>query len=741
MRRIVYLLLFVLIAINGFSQQNTYSKFYYQRASLFEILPMCPDDIVFLGNSITNGNEWHELFGQSNIKNRGISGDCAKGVFDRLNPILKGHPKKIFLLIGINDLQRSTPPDTVIYWIRKVIEKVKKTSPCTSLYIQSIMPVNDTYRTFSNQITNDRAIQNTNVKIEQLCLSQNITYIDVFSKLKDEEGKLNSQYTNDGLHLLGKGYLQWKKILSPYLFDSPIVQIEHPIIPVLTHKEVNPVIRITVIRNHSKTDVLKKLIVALSKRTDIKDIQSLCIYQADTKGMPNENMPLSKKIVPSEENYFNIHIPINKDTITFWVTIKLNNKISLTDKIGATVTSLSTNKSELVLPESDSVPELRVGVAVRQFMQDNIHTSRIPGLITTNKGTLIAIYDGRRTSNKDLQGDIDICLNRSFDKGLTWEPMQVPLDRGKWGNLPEKYNGISDACILSDTKTGTIYIAGLWMHGVLDSKTGIWVEGLNEKSTVWSHQWKGLSTQPGIDEKRTCQFLITKSSDDGKTWCEPINITKEIKPEKWWLYAPAPGNGITMKNGILVFPTQGRDEKGTPFSNIMWSNNDGSTWKVSSPAATGTTECSVAELPDGDLMLNMRDNRNRENAIQNGRRISVTNNLGSTWSEHATSRKSLIEPTCMGNLHRHDYKGKSILLFSNPNDKTIRRNMTIKISFDNGNTWPEANQILLDEYKSAGYSCMTSIDEDLIGILYESSQAQLVFQQIPIKDFYSNVNQ
>lgn len=118
----------------------------------------------------------------------------------------------------------------------------------------------------------------------------------------------------------------------------------------------------------------------------------------------------------------------------------------------------------------------------------------------------MAIYDARWDSGRDLQGDIDIALNRSEDGGQSWQPMQRVLDMKEWGNLPEKYNGVSDACILCDKNTGTIYIAGLWMHGVLDAVSGKWVEGLTQDSTRWIHQWISKGSQPGFGVKETAQF-------------------------------------------------------------------------------------------------------------------------------------------------------------------------------------------------------------------------------------------
>jgi sialidase-1 len=274
------------------------------------------------------------------------------------------------------------------------------------------------------------------------------------------------------------------------------------------------------------------------------------------------------------------------------------------------------------------------------------------------------------------------------------------------------------------------------MHGVID-EDGVWQEGLTEESTVWNHQWRNKGSQPGFGVKQTSQFLIATSTDDGKTWGEPVNITKMCKKEEWWLFAPAPGHGITLEDGTLVFPTQGRDKNGESFSNITYSKDGGKTWITSNPAYSNTTENMVVQLSDGSIMLNARFNENRNNKGENnGRVVVTTNDLGNTWEEHPSSRSALIEPTCMASIHKHIYnengEEKSILLFSNPNSKYSRIKQTIKVSFDDGLTWPEKNWIELDEGKGAGYSCLTSINNDTIGILYEGSQAQMTFQAIDI---------
>lgn len=398
-------------------------------------------------------------------------------------------------------------------------------------------------------------------------------------------------------------------------------------------------------------------------------------------------------------------------------------------------------------PETINQRTFYPAVAVRRHNQDNVHTSRIPGLARTKTGALLAIFDARYESARDLQGHMDIGLHRSEDGGQTWKPMQIAMDMGEWGGLPQKFNGVSDACILVDSTSGTIYIAATWMYGVLDDN-GKWIENLQDTSTVWNHQWRKKGSQPGFDVKQSAQFMLVKSTDDGKTWSRPVNITQMGKEQEWWLWAPAPGNGITLPDGTLVFPTQGRDHTGKPFSNITYSTDGGRTWKSSAKAIDvegGTTECAVVALPSGELMLNMRANKNRDNwGPDNGRAVSVSSDLGVTWKEHPTSFRDLPEPTCMASLFRHDIASadgsRSILFFSNPNHKSKRIHMTLKASLDGGSTWPEELQLLLDEGSSRAYSCITSVDDAYIGILYESSQADMVFQKFAVADLINKAD-
>lgn len=514
------------------------------------------------------------------------------------------------------------------------------------------------------------------------------------------------------------------------------IEAKYPVLPVLTGKEANPVLKVEMIRQQPMDYSLQKVVISLDGTTDLNDIERVSLFKSDSDGRFTTDNLIGEVQSPASIVTFKDNFNITEDTLTFWVSVTLKTNVDLTHRIKAQCKSISTDIGKIPVP-SVNAQSLRVGVAVRQHMQDGVHTSRIPGLTTSKKGTLLAIYDARYESARDLQGHMDICMNRSTDGGRTWQPMQVILDMNEWGGLPEKYNGVSDACILIDDNTGDIYVAGLWMHGVLDRETGKWVEGLTQDSARHIHQWHAKGSQPGFGVKETSQFLITKSTDDGLTWSEPINITPAKKKE-WWLFAPAPGHGITLSDGTLVFPTQGRDETGEPFSNITWSKDGGKTWITSNPATKNTTECMAVELSDGSVMLNMRDNRNRGNEEVNGRSIFITTDLGRTWTEHPTSRKALIEPTCMASIHKHVYHEngveKSVLLFVNPASTSKRDHITMKVSYDDGNLWPEDKHILLDEYSGRGYSCITSVNDSTIGILYESSQADMVFQTVSLKE-------
>ena len=208
---------------------SLFSTYYHQRVTHFNTLEQRSDDIIFLGNSITDGGEWSELFHDIRIKNRGISGDISAGIINRLDGLLETAPAKIFLLIGINDLARNTSTDSLWHNYQRIIAMVKNRQAGTKLYIQSILPVSAYYQKFSGHTSKRDSIARINALLEKNQSLYGYTFINLHDAFCDETGRLNKTLTNDGLHLKGEGYLLWKHLVYPYVYD---VQEKTAVLPV-----------------------------------------------------------------------------------------------------------------------------------------------------------------------------------------------------------------------------------------------------------------------------------------------------------------------------------------------------------------------------------------------------------------------------------------------------------------------------------------------------------------------------
>jgi sialidase-1 len=494
-------------------------------------------------------------------------------------------------------------------------------------------------------------------------------------------------------------------------------------IPVLKGSVNNFVLEIDIEIKENATPVSLNSINLDISGTDIQnDIFEIAVFSRQHSNGSENLIQFGKPQKPHREMVFQSEQQLAARINRFVVSVRLKENAGILNTIKVNCKSLEID-NRVFFPENTNPPiAQRLGVALRQHNDDGVHTFRIPGLETTNKGTLIAVYDARHNDEVDLQEDVDVGMSRSTDGGKTWEPMKIIMDMGEWGGLSNRENGVGDPCILVDRQTETIWVAGLWAHGKPGQRT-------------WN------SSEPGLEPSETGQFLLVKSEDDGKTWGQPVNITQQVKNKNWQLMLQGPGKGITLKNGTLVFPAQFKDENRIPFATIIYSTDHGKTWKTGWGAKPETTEAQVIELSDGSLMLNMRDNRNgNEKSEKNGRAVMITKDLGETWTEHQTTNGVLPEPVCMASLIKEKFEVngemREVVFFSNPASKNNRDNMTIKASLDDGKTWPAEYQLLLDEKEGRGYSCLTRIDEKTLGILYESSQADLVFQAIPVDDFF-----
>ena len=309
---------------------------------------------------------------------------------------------------------------------------------------------------------------------------------------------------------------------------------------------------------------------------------------------------------------------------------------------------------------------------------EGYHTFRIPALVVSPKGTLLAFCEGRKTGRGD-HGDIDLVLKRSTDGGQSWQEMQIVYEEGG-----EEKITIGNPCPVVDADTGTI-----WLPFTRDND----------------------------------DVLVTSSDDDGVTWSKPRVITSSVKGDDWDWYATGPGNGIQLTRGEhkgrLVIPCDHRvkgkgDWNQAGRSHVIYSDDHGRTWQLGGVTDWAMNECAAVELSDGRLMLNMRSYRGKKR-----RGVATSDDGGQSWSE-VTDDATLIEPVCQASLIRYSWPDdrikKSLLLFSNPASESGRVKLTVRLSEDEGATWPVSR--LLYE-RSSAYSSLAVLADGQIGVLYE----------------------
>lgn len=196
---------------------KNYTELYWQRASLFDALGCDSTSIVMLGNSLTHGCEWHELFNNPKVLNRGINGDIVEGIKDRIDPIVNGHPAKIFLLTGVNDVSHNLSADSIANALGELIDIIRTRTPQTRLYVQSLLPINNSFGRYKLMFGKEQVIRDINALLEPIAKSKGCIWINSNPLFCDEEGNLKKDWTNDGLHLLAPGYLAWRDFLLPYI--------------------------------------------------------------------------------------------------------------------------------------------------------------------------------------------------------------------------------------------------------------------------------------------------------------------------------------------------------------------------------------------------------------------------------------------------------------------------------------------------------------------------------------------
>lgn len=482
--------------------------------------------------------------------------------------------------------------------------------------------------------------------------------------------------------------------------------------PVLIRNEHNALQQV-VVEAKSAGAKVTLLTFSLEGTALSENVESLRLFFTGGKNELTTKAPFGDELPAARSITFGGEQALAAGPNHFWLSCRLKPAADLSHSVAASCSEVVTSAGKLTPKDQSPGLRHRIGIALRKHNDDGVHTYRIPALATSAKGSLLCVYDMRRRASRDLQEDIDIGLSRSTDGGRTWASPRVIMDMGEFDGLPQEQNGCSDPGIIVDRQSGEIFVFAVWMWGKLGK-----------------HQWRDDGSEPGYEIGKAAQMLMVRSKDDGLTWSKPANLTRMLKKEAWWLYAPAPQQGFQLADGTLVMPSQGRDEKGVSFSTIMTSRDHGETWTSGTPAYSGGSECQAAQLGDGSIMLNIRNDHDKFRAV------FVTRDFGQTWQPHETNRKALVEPTCNGSLLRVDYsqngEKKHVLLFANPHSQKTREHQTIQVSFDNGRTWPASHHLLLDEGRGRGYPSLTRIDDEHIGIVYEGSGSDLMFEKLSL---------
>jgi len=324
------------------------------------------------------------------------------------------------------------------------------------------------------------------------------------------------------------------------------------------------------------------------------------------------------------------------------------------------------------------------------------HTYRIPALLVTPKGTLLAFCEGRKNSAAD-SGDIDLLLRRSFDGGKTWSAVQTVADMGT--------DTIGNPTPVFERNTGTVILL-MTRNPAGTTERQITREALRNGRTVW----------------------ITRSRDDGATWTQPVEITAQTKRPDWTWYATGPGNGIQLRSGRLVIPCD-HNQAGTDarYAHLIYSDDRGETWKIGAVADEQTNESAIVELKDGSLLFNMRSY-----AGKHRRAVQRSKDGGQTLGP-LTLDDALIEPVCQASMVSALPAGKKSdnrILFSNP-AATTRENMTVRLSRDGGQTWTVSRVIFAGP---SAYSSLAVLPDKKIGLLYERGDAR-PYEQIRFVHF------
>ena len=326
-----------------------------------------------------------------------------------------------------------------------------------------------------------------------------------------------------------------------------------------------------------------------------------------------------------------------------------------------------------------------------------------PVLVTTNTGAILAICEGRNSDPSVMggdSGDIDIVYKKSNDNGCTWSPLRIMVRTGP--------DTDGNPCPIVDQDTGTIWL--LFCKNFADGPEDLIIEGKAPR-TVW----------------------ITSSNDDGETWAEPTEITKQVKCPSWTWYATGPCHGIQLQNGRLIAPCDHVEGTASGYhdvessiavlsklgrSHVVYSDDHGASWNIGAIAQAGSNESVAVETSDGGLYLNCR------NYVGERRRAYGRSVDGGVTFVETGYHPDLPDPICQGSALRltdEATHGKNRMVFSNAASSTKRERMTVRISYDEGQTW-NAGKLLHNDH--SGYSDLCITRDRVICCLFDRGKGR-----------------
>ncbi len=206
----IHLLLFPLYAMSQEIIENILeNQTYLERMAHFKADPLKKGQVVFLGNSLTQGGKWDEYFPLQKPANRGIAGDNTLGMLGRLHEIIEARPSKLFIMAGINDISLGRSNEKIMIGIKSLIYQVRAGSPSTEIFVQSLLPINNDENKYKRMLGKEKQIERLNKDIQSFCKKESINFVNLYPSFLDSKRKLDAKYTGDGLHLNEDGYAIW----------------------------------------------------------------------------------------------------------------------------------------------------------------------------------------------------------------------------------------------------------------------------------------------------------------------------------------------------------------------------------------------------------------------------------------------------------------------------------------------------------------------------------------------------